>query len=83
METPMLVVFPLICAGLIVVGVLVIKYRKALWDSTRERQRRIFGRHVAGAFERVQSSFWIGAVGVFAVIAGILLLLRFVILVLA
>lgn len=82
MSSIMVVIFPLICIGVIIAGILIFKYRKVLWDDTRGRQRRIFGRNAAGAFERIQSSFWIGAVGVFAVLVGVAMLARYVMLVL-
>lgn len=82
MNAVMIVVFPLICVGLIGVGIVIIRYRGRLWADTRDRQRRIFGRYTAGAFERLQNSFWIGFVGVFAILVGVSLLVRYVILVL-
>lgn len=82
MSSIMTVLFPVICLGVIIAGVLIIKHRKALWEDTRARQRRIFGRYAAGAFERIQSSFWIGFVGVFAVLVGVVMLIRYVTLVL-
>lgn len=82
MSSIMIVLFPVICIGVIIAGILIFRYQRALWADTRERQRRIFGRYTAGAFERIQSSFWIGFVGVFAVLVGIAMLIRYVTLVL-
>ena len=82
MSSIMIVLFPIICVGVIVAGILIVRFRGVLWDDTRQRQRRIFGRHASGAFERLQSSFWIGFVGVFAVLVGVAMLIRYVILVL-
>nr|WP_201470788.1 hypothetical protein [Microbacterium hydrocarbonoxydans] len=68
--------------GLVAAGLLIVKHRNTLWASTRDRQRKIFGRYAAGAFERLQNSFWIGFVGLFAIAAGVVLLVRYVIVVL-
>jgi hypothetical protein len=83
MNSVMIVVFPLMCAGIIMAGILIVKHRKKLWSDTRERQRKIFGQHTAGAFERLQNSFWVGFVGVFALLTGLGLLVRYVIVVLS
>ena len=72
------VLFPLACIGCMVAGVLIVTRRKKLWADTRDRQRRLVGRHVSRAFERLQNSFWIGAVGVFAVLSGAAFLVRYV-----
>lgn len=53
----MIFIFPLICLGMIFAGVLIIRHRSALWQDTRDRQRRLAGRRVSGVFERLQSAF--------------------------
>jgi hypothetical protein len=83
MNSVMIVVFALMCAGIIMAGILLVKHREKLWSDTRERQRKIFGKHTAGAFERLQNSFWVGFVGVFAMLAGLGLLVRFVVVMLS
>ncbi|KQZ24034.1 hypothetical protein ASD43_06500 [Microbacterium sp. Root553] len=83
MNSMMVVLFPLICVTVIVAGVFVVRYRERLWLDARDRQRKIFGRHAAGAFERLQRSFWIGFVGVVAIVAGVGLLVRYVTVVLS
>lgn len=64
-------IYLLVGLGAIVAGVMIVRFRKALWEQTRKRQRRLVGRSASAAFERLQSSFWVGFVGVIAVGIGL------------
>ncbi len=49
---------------------MITKFRKSLYGTTAKAQRRIVGRSASSAFERLQSPFWVGVVGVGAVLIG-------------
>lgn len=63
-------------AGIIALagGVLLVRYRKSFYDTTVKLQRGLIGRPTSRAFERLQSPFWVGVVGVAASVMGIVLI---------
>ncbi|MGN7966513.1 hypothetical protein ACTJKK_10595 [Microbacterium sp. 22179] len=69
------IVVPLV-AGIVALvgGLLLIRYRRSFFDKTVKVQRRLVGRPTSRAFERLQSSFWIGLAGVVASVMGIVLI---------
>lgn len=58
----------------VVGGILIVKFRKGLYKRTIDEQRMLVGRSMGSAFERLQSPFWIGVVGVGASILGLVFL---------
>lgn len=71
---PSLVV-PLVVGIIALVGgLLLIRYRKSVYDMTVKVQRGLVGRPTSRAFERLQSPFWIGVVGVGASVMGVVLI---------
>jgi len=55
----------------LIVGVVVICFRRQLRDWAIESQAGIFGRRVADTAAKLQSPFWVGFVGAAIVLMGI------------
>lgn len=64
---PNLIIGPL----LIAIGIAVVRYRVQIHRNVIEQQRWLVGDTLARGFARLQSPFWIGAVGVTAMLMGI------------
>lgn len=56
---------PLLVVGslALVIGIVVIVFRRRLRDFTVEGERTMFGRKVGDAAARMQSPFWVGVAG--------------------
>ncbi|MFK0402683.1 hypothetical protein ACIQTT_10165 [Microbacterium sp. NPDC090225] len=74
------IVVPLV-AGIVALvgGLLLVRYRRSFFDETAKIQRGLVGRPTSRAFERLQSPFWIGVVGVGASGMGIVLIVACVV----
>lgn len=55
----------------LIVGVVIICFRRPLRDWAAESQAGVFGRRVADTAAKLQSPFWVGFVGAVIVLMGI------------
>ncbi len=64
---------PNLIVGLLIVfaGVLIVRHRKRTNESIARGQKRMLGQGWSDVARRLQSSFWGGVVGVFAVAMGV------------
>ncbi|OJV96525.1 MAG: hypothetical protein BGO47_06895 [Microbacterium sp. 67-17] len=58
----------------IVIGILVIVFRRALHGVISRGQRELVGRRVSGGLERFQSAFWVGFSGACAIGMGVVMI---------
>ena len=58
----------------IVIGVMIVGHRKSLYESILRQQRQFFGQGWSDFARRLQRPFWVGAVGVFGIGMGIVMI---------
>lgn len=69
-------IIPLLIVGPFVIslGILITIFRHSIYRATASNQRFIVGRRIARQMERRQSPFWVGFVGIFAVLMGLFMI---------
>lgn len=58
----------------VVVGILIVKRREKIYRGTVGFEKRAFGKGLGDLLERLQSPFWVGAVGVVGVLMGLVMI---------
>lgn len=56
------------------IGTTVVWRRKQIYEATLRGEKRWFGRGIGKLFERLQSPFWVGAVGATGVLMGVVMI---------
>ena len=66
---PNLIIGPIV----ILAGIAIVRFRTSLYRRTVRDQERMFGKRVNAFVSRFQSAFWVGVMGVWGILLGVMM----------